>query len=121
MANESQVCAKKNKMTQRDLAKYLGKSINTISMYERNRVSPSDDIKFQMADLFHVSLDYLMGADQKENNLIAVVYSNIPEPAQDELCQILYQFSKKYGLSWKICEPGSQDDMSFKGGKENGD
>lgn len=112
---------KKNKMTQRDLAKYLGKSINTISMYERNRVSPSDDAKLQLANLFHVSLDYLIGGNTERNSLIAVIYANIPGNAQSELCQILYQFNKKYGLPWQTFESESTANTVPSEEMENGD
>ena len=48
-------------MTQQDLADYLRVSKDSISKYERMEVAPPDDIKIRLAQLFNVSIDYLMG------------------------------------------------------------
>ena len=49
-------------LTQKDLAKIIGVSENSISMYERNLNSPDDKIKVKIAKYFNISLDYLLGA-----------------------------------------------------------
>jgi len=48
-------------MTQRELAGMLSLSVNSVSMYERGLSTPSDEVKLELARIFHVSLDYLMG------------------------------------------------------------
>ncbi len=48
-------------MSQRELASILGVTHYTISAYENNRSEPADEIKVQLARLFDVSLDYLVG------------------------------------------------------------
>ena len=48
-------------MSQRELAAILGVTNYTISAYENDRSEPGDDIKIQLAKLFDISLDYLMG------------------------------------------------------------
>ena len=48
-------------MSQRELAAILGVTHYTISAYENNRSEPADEIKAQLAKLFDVSLDYLVG------------------------------------------------------------
>lgn len=52
---------KDQNMTQVDLASKLSLSPLTISAYERNRSSPDDATKVKIAQLFGVSLDYLLG------------------------------------------------------------
>ena len=47
-------------MTQRKLAKELHVSLSAIGMYEQGRRIPSVEMLVQMADLFGVSLDYLI-------------------------------------------------------------
>lgn len=48
-------------MNQRELADKLGIGNSTISQYETGERTPSDEVKVKMADLFNVSLDYLLG------------------------------------------------------------
>jgi len=48
-------------MSQRELAAILGVTNYTVSAYENGRSEPADEIKVQLARLFNVSLDYLMG------------------------------------------------------------
>ena len=52
---------KERKMSQRELAAILGVTNYTVSAYENDRSEPADEIKVQLARLFDVSLDYLMG------------------------------------------------------------
>lgn len=53
-------------MTQQELADQLGLTKYTISSYETDKSDPSDEIKIQLAQIFNVSVDYLLGLiDQK--------------------------------------------------------
>lgn len=61
-------------MTQRQLAKELHVGLSAIGMYEQGRRTPSIEILIQMANLFGVSLDYLItgkefSASNEENNI----------------------------------------------------
>ena len=51
---------KKEGMSQSQLAKALGVSPSAIGMYEQGRRVPTLDIIIAMAQLFEVSLDYLI-------------------------------------------------------------
>jgi len=57
-------------MNQQDLADKLGLSLSAISSYERGVNSPDDDVKVQLAQMFNISLDYLLGATNDEIPLI---------------------------------------------------
>lgn len=51
---------KKAGLNQSDLAKQLGLDRSTIAKYEVNASTPPDDIKIRIANIFNVSLDYLL-------------------------------------------------------------
>ena len=48
-------------MSQRELARRLAVSHYTVSSYENGRSDPNDEIKMRIAQVFDVSLDYLLG------------------------------------------------------------
>lgn len=49
-------------LTQEELALKLGlKGKSSIANYEKGKISPSDDVKLKMCNVFNCSLDYLMG------------------------------------------------------------
>lgn len=48
-------------LSQADFAKILGVSHYTVSSYECNRSDPDDKAKIKIAELFNVSIDYLVG------------------------------------------------------------
>lgn len=50
-------------MNQDALAKYLGVSRATVSLYEHDERFPSQESLLKYADLFDVSVDYLLGRD----------------------------------------------------------
>ena len=52
-----------NNMTQADLAKKLNLTKSVISAYENALRLPSYDVLIQIAKLFHVSTDYLLGLE----------------------------------------------------------
>jgi len=52
---------KKSGMTQTDLAKKLGVTKGTISTWETGSRSPSFEVIDELCDMFHASMDYIMG------------------------------------------------------------
>lgn len=90
-------------LTQKDLAKILSVSENSISLYERNIITPDDDMKIKIANYFNVSLDYLLGITKTpiplENIKSKLIYfDNLPEKANKELENFLNYLKVKYNL-----------------------
>jgi predicted transcriptional regulator len=52
---------KQNNISQEKLAEILNKSVPLISLYESGKRIPPPDVLFQLAELFRVSSDYLLG------------------------------------------------------------
>ncbi len=53
-------------LTQVQLAQRLGITKSVISFYELSERAPSPDVLIRLAQIFHVSTDYLLGLDSKE-------------------------------------------------------
>lgn len=53
-------------MTQTELAKRLSITKSVVSYYELQERTPSPDVLVQLADIFHVTTDYLLGVDHKK-------------------------------------------------------
>ena len=56
----------RNKMSQEELGRRVGRSKSVISSYENNIKIPPLDVLVEIALVFNVSLDYLVGIDKKE-------------------------------------------------------
>lgn len=56
-------------LTQKQLGEKLHLSKSVIYYYEHSMRAPSADILMQIADVFHVSVDYLLGREKKEQTL----------------------------------------------------
>ena len=50
-------------MTQQDLADTLGVERSSISKYEKGAAIPSDELKIKLANLFDVTIDYILGRE----------------------------------------------------------
>ena len=94
---------RRRKMTQRQLADYLSVSLNSVSLYERNLSTPDDDTKIKIAELFDVSMDYLMGTSSQETSLhktqprpSLLLYENLPPDAYKELQSFVKYLREKY-------------------------
>lgn len=87
-------------MSQQKLADRLSLTKFTISSYEREKTMPSDEIKVELAKIFNVSLDYLLGLIDEpvpyDRNAKCI---NIPEkfPEQaEELLRLYIDTLDKY-------------------------
>ena len=49
------------RLPQKSVAKYLNVSVSTVSNYEVNRHTPDVDTLSKLADLYDVSVDYIIG------------------------------------------------------------
>ena len=61
-------------LSQQEFAEIFGLSASTISSYEREINEPDDNTKIKFAQYFNISLDYLLGATNKE---IALNQNNV--------------------------------------------
>jgi transcriptional regulator with XRE-family HTH domain len=57
---------KANKLSQEELAKSIGVHTNILGRYERDEVKPSIDVVIKIAEVFNVSIDYLVGKIDNE-------------------------------------------------------
>lgn len=57
---------KKNDLTQQELAKRVGISHPQIVRYEKKDVQPPADVLGRMADVFNISIDYLVNGDKSD-------------------------------------------------------
>ena len=58
------------KLNQTELAEKLNVSKQTVSNWENNNILPSIDTLIKVADFFGVSIDYLLGMENKRNDIL---------------------------------------------------
>lgn len=66
---------KQSKLSQAQVAKELGVSRCAVGAYERNIMTPGVEVFIKMAQLYHVSLDYLAGLENRK----MITLDDIPE------------------------------------------
>jgi transcriptional regulator with XRE-family HTH domain len=71
---------KKCRLSQQEVADRLGITRSTVSAYECNNKSPSLDVLERMAVLYHSSVDYMLGMDNRTS-----FYIDDLTPAQQEI------------------------------------
>ena len=69
---------KQNKMTQKELANHLQIADSTLSYWEMGKYEPDIDALRNLAKIFHVSIDYIVGDD----DMISGSISYHPENSQ---------------------------------------
>lgn len=63
-------------LTQEQLGQKLHMSKSMICYYERSVRPPSSDVLMQIAEVFHVSVDYLLGREKKEQTIVLNGFSD---------------------------------------------
>ncbi len=61
---------KNNKLSQAQVARHIGVSPSAISAYEQGESTPSVEILVRLAELYHVSTDYLLGVSYPRESVI---------------------------------------------------
>lgn len=99
---------RETELTQQELAKKLGVSFSSISMYERGEREPSFEMLEMIADFFNVDMNYLLGKtdtphETREVEVFAAsskketFYDDLPEEAVQELENFKEYLRLKYG------------------------
>lgn len=69
----------RNHLSQSDVARRLKVSPALISAYENSERKPSLERLIALADIYHVSTDYILGRTRKDDASIVVDVSNLTE------------------------------------------
>lgn len=77
-----------NNMTQEDLSKKLNVSRATVGRYETNERFPDKNLLKEIADIFEVSIDYLLGRTDNRNGNIYCKETHDTEYAKNNLYRI---------------------------------
>jgi len=87
-------------LNQKDIAKYINKTTQAYSLYERGERDPDSATLIQLADFFDVSVDYLLGrTDQAKPNIPPVEKTScyLPQEALDRIEEFKDLMRLKYG------------------------
>lgn len=83
-----------NNLTQKDLGKKMSVSAQTILNWENNVYQPSVNELIKLADIFNVSLDYLVNRERKNN--IDDIKKELAKMPQDILIEIFKEALDSY-------------------------
>ena len=79
-------------MSQQALADVIGKSLNTVGLYERGLRQPSLETLCLLADTLDVSCDYLLARTEAKKT------AKMSEPGDDDLAQRVSRIETPLGL-----------------------
>ena len=94
------------KLSQESVASFLGITQQAYANYERGARKPDPDTLVKLADLFNVSVDYLLGREQKKEapspidmdkrkaRLIEIYDSMPDDESKDKLLQVVVSFER---------------------------
>lgn len=93
-------------ISQTDLAQQFNIARSTLSQYESNQRTPSDEIKLKFSQYFNVSTDYLLGISDIRNytedpNITIALHSDtdydeLPDEAKKEINGFIEYVKQKY-------------------------
>lgn len=90
----------KKELSQTELATFLNIARSTLSQYESNQRTPSDEIKLKLAEYFDVSVDFLLGKTNNKESTIALHsdtdYKDLPPEAKEEIYNFIDYIKNKY-------------------------
>jgi transcriptional regulator with XRE-family HTH domain len=93
---------KQKSWSQNELAKKVEISREIIGRYERNDAMPSIDIAKRMADVFEVSLDYLVGNSEQEIDKATLNRINEINKMTPTDKNLVYQFMDAFIMKVKL-------------------
>ena len=89
------------KMTQQDVADMLNIPRGTYAHYEINKREPDNATLILLADFFEVTVDYLLGREEKDSTIAAHRTDNptddLPKEALDKIEEFKELMRLKYG------------------------
>lgn len=100
-----QTLRKKHKYSQKDLSDHLGIGVSTISMWESEKREPDYGHLMAIAELFHVSTDYILYGKVDEIKLsheeqsVIDLFRQLPVEQQFEIKGIMKGFLLRGGAS----------------------
>lgn len=92
---------KEKKLSQEDLGKVINVSGRTISYFETGEREPSPEILNNLADVFDVSVDYLLGRTSLRSNDVDPIFAllkDLPVEAINEIKDHIQYIRHKYDL-----------------------
>lgn len=84
-------------ISQETLAKQLGLSVASVASYEIGRVTPSIEVLIKMADVFGVSVDYILGRTSDEPIIpleISFMIRSLPENSRERIIRYIKFFAE---------------------------
>lgn len=94
-ANALKELRKKHNISQKDLAREINVAPSTISMYEKGKRSPNDELLKAIATYFDVSTDYLLGHIRKNDNKSDDMYDYLEKIRSDRDMKVLFELASK--------------------------
>ncbi|EIF6297239.1 helix-turn-helix transcriptional regulator [Clostridium perfringens] len=102
IGNNIKSIRKKNKLTQKDLADKLNKSVRMVQKYENSEVTPNIEVLKKISKILNVSLDSLLDTNE-DNDIVTLALHNangiddeLPEEAQKEIESFIEYIKQKY-------------------------
>ena len=110
--NNIAVLRKENKMGQQALAKILGVSRSTISMWEIGASQPDNEMLANMAELFNTSIDYILGRSERSSGIWVPVLGHVAAGIPIEAVEDILDYEE---ISQAMASQGEHFALKIKG------